>query len=227
MTPRRDKHKNASSPRKPHSRWRKVGWFVLGLVVVACIGRALMPWAVRDYVNRMLDRSPLYAGKIGSVQIHLWRGAYSIHDARISKTTGNVPVPFFSSPRVDFSVQWPALLHRKVVGRVLIEKPEINFVDEPEDSQKQTGAGGPWLEMISSLFPFKINSAVVTDGSIHFRTFSSQTPVDVYLSEVQASVDNLTNIRDELNPLVSTVQANGLAMGQARLEYKMALDPFS
>jgi hypothetical protein len=51
--------------------------------------------------------------------------------------------------------------------------------------------------------------------------------VDVYLTDVQASVDNLTNIRDETKPLVSTVQATAIAMDHAKLEYKMTLDPFS
>jgi len=37
----------------------------------------------------------------------------------------------------------------------------------------------------------------------------------------------LGNIRDETNPLVSTVDATGLAMDQAKFEYKMTLDPFS
>jgi hypothetical protein len=44
---------------------------------------------------------------------------------------------------------------------------------------------------------------------------------------VQASIDNLTNIRDETKPLVSTVQATGIAMDHAKFEYKMTLDPFS
>src|SRR6185295_3075424 len=42
-----------------------------------------------------------------------------------------------------------------------------------------------------------------------------------------ASVDNLGNIRDESNPLISTVQATALLMDQAKFEYKMTLDPFS
>ena len=103
----------------------------------------------------------------------------------------------------------------------------INFVDSPSAGDSQTGAGGPWLQMIRDLFPFKINSAVVQDGSIHFRTFTSQKPVDVYISQLQASIDNLTNIRNETKPLVSTVQATGLVMDQAKLDYKMTLDPFS
>jgi hypothetical protein len=202
---------------------------LLVLIVLFGIARAMLPWFVRDYVNRTLDRNPLYSGKIGEVHVHLWRGAYSIDDVNISKTTGDVPVPFFAAKRVDFAIQWNALLERKIVGRVLMQNPEMNFVDAPGEgeAEDQTGAGAPWLQIIRDLFPFRINSALVKDGAIHFRAFGGSQPVDVYLSQLNASIDNLTNIRDETKPLVSTVQATGLAMDQARFEYKMTMDPFS
>jgi hypothetical protein len=189
--------------------------------------RAAMPWAVRDYVNRTLDRNQLYQGRIGPVTIHLWRGAYSIHDIEISKTTASVPVPFFKARQVDFAVQWDALLHRKIVGRVAMDQPQLNFVDSPNENESQTGSGGPWLEMIRDLFPFTINSATIQDGSVHFRAYQSEQPVDVYLSHLQGSIDDLSNVRNETTPLVSTVQATALVMDQAKLEYKMTLDPFS
>src|SRR5204863_7440370 len=75
-------------------RWRKLGVLLLVLVAVGIVSRAALPWALRNYVNRILDRNPLYSGKIGNLRIHLWRGAYSIHDVRISKTSGNVVMPF-------------------------------------------------------------------------------------------------------------------------------------
>ena len=223
----RPTEKGAQRGRKRYRGWRIFGIVVLALVVVLGIGRALMPWAVRDYVNRTLDKNPLYAGEIGEVEIHLWRGAYAIDDVRISKTTASVPVPFFAAKRVDFAIQWDALFHRKVVGRVLMEEPELNFVDAPSEGEDQSGAGAPWLQMIDELFPFRINRAVIKNGSIHFRAFQAKKPVDVYLSQVEASIDNLSNIRDETKPLVSTVQVTGLAMDQAKFEYKMTLDPFS
>jgi Domain of Unknown Function (DUF748) len=206
---------------------RRIIILLVFLAVILGVVRAFMPWAVRDYVNRTLDRNLLYAGRIGPVHIHLWRGAYSIDDVRISKTTGNVPVPLFSAKRVDFAVQWDALLHRKVVGRILIQQPELNFVDGGDQAEGQTGAGGPWLQMIRDLFPFKINSALITNGTVHFRAYKGAKPVDVYLSDFNASIDNLTNIRDDTKPLVSTVQARALMMDQAKFEYKMTLDPFS
>lgn len=186
-----------------------------------------MPWALRDWVNRTLDRNQLYSGKIGPIEVHLLRGAYSIRDITISKTTGNVPVPFFAAKRVDFAVQWNALIHHKIVGRVLMDEPELNFVGAPSAGDSQTGAGGPWLQMIRDLFPFKINSAIIRNGSVHFRTFQSAKPVDVYLSQLNAAIDNLGNIRNQTTPLVSTIQATALAMDQAKFEFKMTLDPFS
>ena len=219
---------NPGAPRrKRHRLWRAAGIVLLVLALVLGVGRAILPRAVRDYVNRTLDRNPLYNGNIGEVRIHLWRGAYSIDDVRLNKSAGSVPVPFFAAKRVDFALEWRALLHRRVVGRVLMDQPEINFVDAPDDGDAQTGRGGPWLQMITDLFPFKINSAVVQNGSIHFRAYQAAKPVDVYISQLEATVDNLGNIRDEADPLVSTVEATGLVMDQAKFEYKMTLDPFS
>ncbi|WP_428940694.1 DUF748 domain-containing protein [Fontivita pretiosa] len=200
---------------------------LLALAALLGAARIFLPTAVRWYVNRVIDRSPLYDGSVGDIDLYLWRGAYSIEDVRIVKTTGNVPVPLFASPRVDFSLQWDALLHRKLVGQITMHRPQLNFVDGQSQGEDQTGAGGPWLEIIRDLFPFRINSAELHDASIHFRAFDTDPPVDVYLGELRATITNLTNIYDEVTPLVATVNANGLAMDQARFEYVMKLDPFS
>jgi hypothetical protein len=215
-------------PERRRRRWgRRILITLLVLFGLLLITRPMMPWALRWYVNRTLDESPIYQGKIGDINLHLWRGAYTIHDIRLVKMTGNVPVPLFSAPRVEFALQWDALLHGKVVGRVLMDRPELNFVDAPSEADSQTGAGGPWLQIIRDLFPFKINRAKVVGGSIHFRTYVTAKPVDVYLSHLDATVDNLTNILDETTPLLTTVKATALAMDQAKFEYEMKLDPFS
>jgi hypothetical protein len=207
--------------------WRRLAMVLCGLVVLLAIARAFLPMFVRDYVNRTLDRNPMYDGMIGRVKIHLWRGAYFIEDVRISKTAGNVPVPFFAAKRVDFSMEWKALLHGRLVGQVVMEKPELNFVDAPAEGESQSGTGAPWLQMIRDLFPFKINSCLIHEGTVHFRAYQTATPVDVYISKFEAVIDNLGNIRDETNPLVATVKATGLVMDHAKFEYNMTLDPLS
>jgi hypothetical protein len=216
-----------ASGRKRHRIWQRLGLGLLILALFGGLGRILLPFVVRNYVNRTLDRNSLYSGKIGKLQIHLWRGAYSIEDVQISKTTGNVPLPFLAAQRVDFAIQWYALLQRKLVGMLMIQQPELNFVDAPNEGEAQTGGGGPWLQMIGDLFPFRINRAVIQNGSIHFRTFESAKPVDVYVSHLNVSIDNLSNVHDETKTLVATVQAAALVMDQAKLELKVVLDPFS
>lgn len=221
------KERTGELPCAKHHRLRKVGYVLLGLVIILGAVRLMLPWFVQNYVNRTLDGNPLYAGTIGRVQIHLLRGAYSINEIRLSKTTGNVPVPFFSAKRVDFAIQWNALLHHRIVGQVVMFQPEINFVDAPDQEESQSGTGAPWLQMIRDLFPFQINSAEVQDGSVHFRAYQTSKPLDVYLSHVNGSIRNLGNIQNETTPLVATVDATGVAMDQAKLEFKMTLDPFS
>jgi hypothetical protein len=81
--------------------------------------------------------------------------------------------------------------------------------------------------MLDDLFPFRINSAIVRNGSVHFRAFQTNPPVDVYLSSLDGSIENLTNIKDDITPMVGTVKATGLAMDQARFEYEMKFNPDS
>jgi hypothetical protein len=218
----------AKSKQKKPRRWRRRLGIVFGaLVVILLAGRLALPSVLRWYVNRTIDQNPLYDGQIGDIDVSLWRGAYSIRDIRLNKTTGNVPVPLFVSPRVDLAIEWHSLLAGEVVGRVVMDQPELNFVDGSQEGDDQTGAGGPWLKMINDLFPFRINSLIIRDGAIHFRAFKSDPPLDVYLGSLNASIENLTNIHDEITPLIATVKASGLAMDHAKFEFQMKLDPFS
>jgi hypothetical protein len=208
-------------------RWRRAGLILAALAALLLIARGTLPIWVRWYVNRKIDQSPLYDGQIGEIDIHLWKGAYSIHDIRLNKTTGNVPLPLFWAKRVDFSLQWNALSKRRFVGQMFLQEPQINFIAAQDDSRSQTGIGGPWLKIIRDLSPFKVNEAIVRNGSIHFRAIDAEPPVDVYLSYVDGQIKNLTNIDDQLTPLASTVSFRALAMDQAKVEYEMKLDPFS
>jgi hypothetical protein len=228
--PSPDTGQKAEKPKKPKRkhRFRKLLLTLLITFIVAlAIARPFMPRAIRWYVNRTLDQSPIYQGKIGDIDLHLWRGAYSIKDVRIVKMTGVVPVPLFSAKQVDFAIEWNNLMNRRIVGQFVVEQPELNFVASDDESTSQSGAGGPWLQIIQDLFPFKINSARVRNGTVHFRTYTGDVPVDVYMSDLNAEVENLTNIRDQATPLITTVHATAMAMDHAPFEYNMKLNPFT
>jgi hypothetical protein len=199
------------------------------LIVLLVAARLYLPTYLRDYVNRTLDRNPLYEGRIGAIEIHLWRGAYAINDVRINKVTGNVPVPLFAAKKVDLAIEWGALLKRHtVVGRIRMIEPQLNFVDSKStDSGDQTGDAGPWLQVIRDLFPFRINSCQLSDGRVSFRAFDTDPPVDMYVADLDGEMTNLSNIEDELNPLNATVSIRGKVLDHAPLELEMKLDPTS
>jgi uncharacterized protein DUF748 len=204
-----------------------MGGTALVVVLALVAARMALPWYLRSYVNRTLDQSPDYDGRIGEIDVHLWRGAYTIHDLNIVKTSNAVPVPFFESPRVDFSLNWGALLHGGARGKIVMDRPRLNFVQGPSEEETQTGADQPWLQIINELYPFRIDRAEVHQGEIHFHAFHTRPPVDVFLSEVEGTLTNLTNIENRLDPLVATLSARGTAMGSGQLSLDMTFDPTS
>src|SRR5438046_7968571 len=108
-------------------RW----WFWVLVVVIAAflvVHTYLAIW-VRDYVNRKLSEIPGYRAHVAAVTLHLWRGAYHIHNIDIVKTSGKVPAPFFSSPLVELSVQWHALIfEHAAVGNIVIYRANMDLV---------------------------------------------------------------------------------------------------
>src|SRR6185436_3754211 len=104
---------------------------VVGLLIVAgvlVVARLALPYVVRDYVNRQLVALKAYDGHVGDIDIHLWRGAYSIDDIEIVKTGAARPVPFFKADRLNLSVEWRSLWRGSLVSEATFLGPEVNLV---------------------------------------------------------------------------------------------------
>lgn len=201
--------------------------FQILLVVAALLiaARVALPFLVKWYVNKTLDEMPEYDGRIGDVDMKLWRGAYEIESVDIVKTSGDIPVPFFSSQKVEFSVEWKALFDGALVGEMLIQSPVINFVNGPTEGTQQVGVDKPWLDVIKKLFPLDINRFEVRNGSIHYRDFSTSPKVDLELDRITMLATNLTNSRKLSKTLVASISAKGRAFGESALSAETRLDP--
>lgn len=207
-----------------HRRWP---WIALAVIVVAVVGvRLALPGWVTDYLNGKLDRMGDYHGSIESVDLHLWRGAYSINGLQIIKRTAKIPAPLLDAPRTDVSVSWRALLEGGIVASVDFRRPEINFVDSDNDA-KQSGAGVDWRERLESLMPIRLDEVRVHDGTVRFRNFTSRPKVDLKAIQVQARVLNLTNVRDAQDARAADLTLTARMLGQAPLESGAKFDPFT
>lgn len=210
--------------RKFHAYRLYIGLFLL---IVLAIARALLPFWVRDYVNRKLSEVPEYRGHVAAVTLHLWRGAYQIHRVEIEKTTGHVPVPFFSAPLIDLSVQWRALLDGAFVGNIDFLQPKMNFVNAPSKENSQVGVDKPWPQKIKQLFPLRINRFTVRDGEVHYRDFSKNPSVDLTIDRVQMVATNLTNSKKLSKTMVAELQIEGRPLRAGDLRARIALDPYA
>jgi hypothetical protein len=204
-------------------------WFWLLIVVVAAVivVHFCLAFWVRDYVNRKLSEIPDYRAHVQDVTLHLWRGAYQIHNIKIEKTSGRVPVPFFSAPLVDLSVQWKALFEGAFVGKIDFHRPQLNFVNGRTKAEQQAAVDEPWTQKIKQLFPLKFNRFAVHNGEVHYRDFSSDPKVDVMIYDVQMVATNLTNSKKLSKTLVAEFQATGRPLGDGHARCQMSLDPYA
>lgn len=205
------------------TRWR----IVIALLILFFIVRAMLPTIVLHVVNDRLKSLPGYYGKVRDIDIHLIRGAYTIRDIRIDQTSVKTKYPFFTADIIDLSIYWRQIFHRALVGRIRMEKPVINFVDTGVKGKKQTGAGVPWTKEVQRLFPFRIDRLEVTGGQVHFRNYNTDSPVNIYLNRIEGTAWNLTNSERLSGSMVAKVRATARAMGTARSDLDLSIDPYS
>ncbi len=167
---------------------------VAAFVVLLVAGRIALPYVVEDYVNRRLAALEAYDGHVGDIDMHLYRGAYSIDDIVIEKTGAKRPIPFFSSRRVDFSIEWRSLLRGSIVSEVLFDGPELNLVQGKSKADSQLGEEENWNARLEEMFPFRFNTVEVRDGTIRFLAPGISTRDAITARHVRGQVTNLTNV---------------------------------
>lgn len=214
-------------PRESEAGFYKSKTFIAlaSVLVIVVAARLALPHFVQSYVNKVLDENPSYDGHVGDVDIHLWRGAYSVDDIDIVKTEGKSPVPFFKARKVDLSLGWKELFEGAISARIKFYEPEINFVDSKNPKAKQSGEDADWGQTLDKLVPFNISRLEIENGSAHFRNYQADPPVDMWLTHLDVTVRNLTNSKDENQDLFASCDATGVALGGGKLDLGLKLNP--
>ncbi|MGE5680205.1 MAG: DUF748 domain-containing protein [Bacillota bacterium] len=202
---------------------------ILVLIVLLVAVRIALPYVVKSYVNKALDKTPGYRGHVEDVDIAIIRGEYALDGLVIRKVTGKIPVPFFEADRIEFSLQWSELFHGSIVGKVNIDDPKINFVQGPTPRQS-TKVGKKeketWQETVQDLMPLRINRFTINNGEIHFRNFHSDPKVNIYVTELYVVATNLTNSRKISKTLAAALDVSGVALNSGRFTLRADIDPY-
>lgn len=184
----------------------------------------MLPYILLRIVNREIDRMEGYDGYVRDIDISLIKGAYTIKDIRLDKTTASIPVPFFASNAIELSIEWEPLFKGKLVGEIIIDFLEMNFVNGPDDARSQTGIDKNWIKVVDELMPLRLNRFEVGDGKISYHDFHSSPEVHMFVTDVYVLAKNLSNADKVDKLLPSSVHATGNAYG-GKIHFNMDIDP--
>jgi len=205
-------------------------FLTLAIIAVVLIAiRAALPYVVKDYVNDKLAGLEAYEGHVDDIDLALWRGAYRIDGIRIDKRDKdkNESIPFFNSERVDFSVQWRSLAKGSLVSEVVFIRPNLNFIQEKEDEETQTGKEEDWQAQLQELFPFNFNSVEVRDGTVTLLAPGIQTKDALKAERINGRVTNLTNVADANKETFADFNLDATVLGDAPAKVSGSLDPWA
>lgn len=205
--------------------YRRTAAWLLAIIALLVALRIALPSLVKDYLNRRMDHMGEYHGQFADVDIHLWRGAYSIDGLRVDKVSSKVPVPLFAAARSDISLSWRALTHGRLRGKVVFDRATLNFVDGNGKSGGQTGQGVNWRDQLQMLMPMQLDELTVHDSTVTFHNFVSNPPVDLKMTDVNGTVLNLTNADRRQGRRVATLKATARVLQDAPLETSASFDP--
>ena len=221
--------------RNSHFLWRVLAWPRRLLVAIAVTtvlllaGRLALPGVVKRVVNERLQRIPGYNGHVNAVDLHFWRGAYTLRDVGIVRQSGRVQEPFFRARTIDFSLAWRELWLRRIVSNVRVDHVELNLVHGPSAEETQTDLDHRWLDVIDELFPIAITRMDITDGLLRYVDTTRQPMVNVFVTHLRATATGLRNRPDETphREFPAEITAEGDSLGAGKLKFVLAADPLA
>jgi hypothetical protein len=195
------------------------------VAVLALIVRASLPYFAERFINTQLNAVPGFQGHVEDVDLHLWRGAMSLHGLQVSQIKDSQSIPTLDIDTIDASIQWKMLFHGAIVGEIELYRPRANVI--AGEQKEQARGGDAFADQFRGLMPININRFAVIDGEIHFRNPNAKPEVDIYVDQVQVEVRNLANSERVAETLAATATGNGRAMQSGHFTVDMKLDPFA
>jgi hypothetical protein len=196
--------------------WR-TGFIVLLLILVAV--RAYLPTYLKKTVNQSLaNLEGPFCGKIGDLDLHIIRGAYSVQDVQIFSRAGKdkpCDQKIFRVDEIDLSLSWSQLFRGRARFDVEAYRPSLaldTLTRTLEASQKNApethaakGAENVW----AALVPWRLDSLTVSEGELYYPIIGKDQTKPI-LSNLEARVSGLEASKHGADPVPFTVRGNAL-----------------
>lgn len=202
----------------PHRWWH---WTILGLAVLVslvAIGSFFVDEPLRQAIERRMNQSMKgYSASIGRLSFHPVGFSLTLYDLVFLQDAKPEP-PVLHVPRLDASVQWRALLHRRVVANFSFESPSV-YADR---RQVETEAKDPtpldehgWQDAFEAIYPLKINEVKIRNGRVTYVDAGPFKPLE--LREVNVKAENIRNVRSQEREYPSEFRVEGQVFEAGRV----------
>jgi len=198
---------------------------LIGVAVLLITIRLILPYVVLHFANKTLANMKGYYGHIDDIDLSIYRGAYIINSIYLNKvdSVSKKQTVFFKSHDIDLSLEWGALFHGSIVGKLIFDSPKLIFTKdktELSDIKKDTT---DFRKLLKAFMPLKVNRFEVKNGSIHYADNTSKPKVDISLKQTHILALNLTNVNNNKIELPSTVTAQATVY-EGTLNFNMKLN---
>ena len=191
---------------------------IAGLIIVSIALGFVIDEPLRRYMERQLNTHLKgYTVRLGKLDLHPLRFAVELFDVVIVQDVNPEP-PIVHVLRLKASLYWRALLSARVVSDVLVDHPKMHinlkqFRQEATDDVPLRERG--WQEAVQAVTPLKVNVLQVVEGEVTYVDEGAFAPLR--LSQLNIRAENIRNIRSQAGEYLSSVQMQGLILGEGNL----------
>lgn len=199
-----------------------------GVVILLIVLRIALPFVVLHFANKSLANMKGYYGHIHDVDIHLYRGAYTLDSMYLHKLQPGAlpPTPFFSAARIDLSIEWKAILFGSLVGEMVFENPVLLFTKDKVEPGALRSDSSSFKKLLDDFMPLQINRISVNNGTLRFRDEGTKPIVDIEMKQAFVVAQNLRNSYDSTNALPATIKATA-SVYEGKLQFNMRMNPLA
>ena len=199
--------------KKPFFRKRKVQVLLI-IIVVLIIARIILPYVLLQYANKRLASMPGYYGHVDDIDVSLYRGAYKLKCLYLDKSDSltKTLTQFFDVDLIDLSLEWAALFHGRLVGKVDFEYPTLRITKDKTGPGEVVKDTSNFRTLLNGFMPLKVNRMVMNHGTIHYLDTGASPKIDIFMTKAYILGENLGNVVDS-SKLPAKIHADALMCG--------------
>lgn len=196
------------------------GWLItIGVIVVLLIAiRIALPPVATKYANDYLDNKlPGYRGHVEGIHFSFFRGAYNVSGFDLNKidSATHQETEFASVENIDLSLEWSALFHGKIVGKLFFETPVVKFTKDKVEPKTVVKDTTTFRQLLDVGMPIDVDRVEITNGAVHYKDLTSEPPLDLNIHNIYVLAENLRNTTDPTQEMPSSVVLNASVYGGA------------